>query len=140
MSLLRADLWKLNEEKTLTEQAGVKTLATRFVGEAWPSGHALHALIAGAVADVCAALQAGQTGQAQRLHEFLRLWYSERKSVTAVAACLHLSRTHVVKGIQRPASLLVAQRFLELAQRVEPEAHSEGVRHVMAEQRTPQTI
>ncbi len=140
VSLIRADLWQLKDEKTFAEYAGIKAVAAHFVGEAWPLALAFQVLIAAAVSDVRAACNAAPTRQARRFEEFLRLWYDERHSVTAVAATVHLSRAHVAKAIQRPALLLVAQRFLVLAQQVEPEAHSEGLRHALRDARLSRVI
>jgi hypothetical protein len=128
VGLVRADIWTLKDQRAFADAAGVKALAAQFAGEAWPLGVALHLLIAGAVADVYGAACASPTRASGRFAEFLRLWYDEHRTVTFVAAQLHLSRSHVAKAVQRPALRLVAQRFLALAQHTDPTSQSEGVR------------
>jgi hypothetical protein len=133
--LVRADMWRLKDELTFTDQPGVKALASQFKSEAWPLGLALYALIAGAVVDVYAGACAGHSRHAQRTAEFLHLWYDEQQTVSSIAAGMHLSRSHVAKAIQRPAVLLVAQRFLALAQQTDPAAQSDGLRQVLSTRR-----
>src|SRR5258708_17484665 len=133
--LVRADMWRLKDELTFIDHPGVKVLASQFKSEAWPLGLALYALIAGAVADVYAGACAGHSRHAQRTAEFLHLWYDEQQTVSSIAAGMHLSRSHVAKAIQRPAVLLVAQRFLALAQQTAPAAQSDGLRHALSTRR-----
>ncbi len=137
--LIRADVWKLKDQKAFAEYPGVKALALLLACEAWPLGIALHLLMAGAVADVYAVACGSQTRQAQRTAEFLHRWYDEQQTVSAIAAGMHLSRSHVAKSIQHPALLLVAQRFLALAQSVDPELHSGGLQHAVSTYRRRQS-
>jgi hypothetical protein len=130
--LVRADIWRLKDERTFAEHAGVKALVPRFKGEAWPVAWALQALLAGAVADVHSAACATRTRQAQRTAEFLQLWYYEQRTVASIAAGMHLTRSHVAKAIQRPALVLIAQRLLALAEQTDPVAQSEGLRSVLS--------
>jgi hypothetical protein len=138
VALVRADIWTLKVQKAFADVAGVRALAAQFVGEAWPLGVALHLLIAGAVADVYGAACASPTRTSGRFAAFLRLWYDEHRTVTYVAAQLHLSRSHVAKAVQRPALRLVAQRFLALAQQADPTSQSEGVRRAAQAFRHPE--
>src|SRR5260370_24082187 len=133
--LVRADMWRLKDEMTFIDHPGVKVLSWQLKGEAWPLGLALYALIAGAVADVYAGACAGHSRHAQRTAEFLHLWYDEQQTVSSIAAGMPLSRSHVAKAIQRPAVLLVAQRFLALAQQTDPAAQSDGLRQVLSTRR-----
>lgn len=130
--LIRADVWKLKDERIFAEYPGIRTLVSQFEGEAWSMGLALHVLIAAAVADVYAVATTTRTRHAQRTAEFLRLWYYRQQTVSAIAADMHLSRSHVAKAIQRPSLLLVAQRFLALAQYVDPNVQSEGLRCMLS--------
>ena len=127
ITLIRADIWTLKDQKAFADHMEVKALAAQFAGEAWPLGIALHLLIAGAVADVYSVAAAAQTRAATRISTFLRLWYYEQRAVSSAASQMHLSRSYVAKTIQRPALHLVAQRFLALAQHTDPASQSEGV-------------
>jgi hypothetical protein len=131
IALIRADIWTLKDQKTFADAIGVKALVAQFAGEAWPLGIALHLLIAGAVADVYSVAAAAQTRAATRISEFLRLWYYEHRTVSSAAIQMHLSRSHIAKTIQRPALLLVAQRFLALTQTTDPASQSEGLQRVV---------
>jgi hypothetical protein len=84
-----------------------------------PAGRAVRALLDQAVKEVETLAQASQTLAAMRIKEFLRIWYDEGDTVVRVALELKLSRSYVVHHVQRRALDLVAQRFLELAWRVE---------------------
>ena len=132
IALIRADIWTLKDQKTFADAGGVNALAAHFAGEAWPLGIALHLLIAGAVADVSGVAHAAQTRVSARIAESLRLWYFDQCTVTSIAASMRLSRSHVAKTIQRPALLLVAQRFLALAQHVDPQTESQGLQQALA--------
>src|SRR5260221_13510521 len=59
--LIRADVWKLKDQKAFAEYPGVKALALLLACEAWPRGIALHLLIAGAVPDVYGVAAAAPT-------------------------------------------------------------------------------
>jgi hypothetical protein len=135
LPLLRADVWRLKDERLLAEHPGSKALALRFQGDVWPLAWALHVLIAGAVADVYAADCASRTRQAQRTALFLQRWYQEQRTVASVATELQLTRAHVAKAIQRPTLMLVAQRVLALAELADPVASSAGVAHVLSTRR-----
>jgi hypothetical protein len=132
IALIRADIWTLKDQKAFADAIGVKALAGEFAGEAWPLGIALHLLIAGAVADVSGVACAAHTPASTRVSEFLRLWYDQHCTVSSIAAGMCLSRSHVAKTIQRPALLLVTQRFLALAQQVDPPAESQGLQQALA--------
>ena len=140
IALIRADIWTLKDHKAFADSVGVKALITQFGGAAWPLGIALHLLIAGAVADVSGVAHAAHTRASVRIAEFLRLWYYDQRTVTSIAAGMHLSRSHVAKTIQRPALLLVAQRFLSLAQQVDPQTESQGLQHALTAFRQRQAL
>jgi hypothetical protein len=132
IALVRADVWTLKEQETFADALGVKALAAQFASEAWPLGIALHLLIAGAVADVGSVASAAQTRASTRVSEFLRLWYYDHCTVASIATDLQLSRSHVAETVQRPALLLVAQRFLSLAHQVDPHTESRGLQQALA--------
>jgi hypothetical protein len=132
LPLLRADVWRLKDERLLAEHPGSKALALRFQGDVWPLAWALHVLIAGAVADVYAADCASRTRQAQRTALFLQRWYDEQRTVASIASELQLTRAHVAKAIQRPTLVVIAQRVLALAALDDPVAHSDGLRYVLS--------
>jgi hypothetical protein len=138
IALIRADVWTLKEQTALGDALGVKALAVQFAAEAWPLGIALHLLIAGAVADVSRVAHAAQTRASLRIAEFLHLWYDEHRTVSSIATHMQLSRSHVAKTVQRPALLLVAQRFLCLAQNVDPHSESHGLQQALASFRSRQ--
>jgi hypothetical protein len=138
LPLLRADLWRLKDERLLAEQPGIKALALRFQGDVWPLAWVLHVLIAGAVADVYAAACASRTRQEQRTALFLQRWFDEQRTVASIATELQLTRAHVAKTIQRPALVLIAQRVLALAELADPMAASAAVQHVLSTGRRPE--
>jgi hypothetical protein len=119
-SMVRADLWKLNDCLTFATYPGVRSLVARHQREILPMGVALKLLIERAVTDVLALSQIVTTHEVSRIATFLQMWYVEGKPVTAVAKALQLERTHVAKTVQRPALELVARRFLALAEQVDP--------------------
>jgi hypothetical protein len=131
IALIRADVWTLKDQKAFADSVGVKALIAQFAREAWPLGIALRLLIDGAVTDVHGVVRAAHTRASVRIAEFLRLWYDNQCTVTSIAAGMHLSRSHVAKTIQRPALLLVAQRFLALAQQVDPQTESQGLQQAV---------
>jgi hypothetical protein len=135
LPLLRADLWRLKDERLLAEHPDIRALALRFQGDVWPLAWALHVLIAGAVADVYAAACTSRSRQAQRTALFLQRWYDEQQTVASIASELQLTRAHVAKAIQRPALVLIAQRVLALAELADPVASSAGVQHVLSPSR-----
>ena len=119
-SLVRADVWTLNDCPTFATYPGVRSLVARHQREILPMGVALKLLIDRAVADVLALTRVVNTNEIGRIATFLQLWYAEGKPVTEVARALRLERTHVAKTVQRPALELVARRFLALAEQVDP--------------------
>src|SRR5262249_37752105 len=115
ISLVRADLSRLEGCTTLADYPGVRTLVRRHQHRVLPLGISLKALFDPAVADVLALTSAVNAHSYKRMAVFLNLWYLEERPVTEVARHLQLERTHVVKTVQRPALDLVARRFLALA-------------------------
>lgn len=125
--LFRQELIILEDDETFGECRGVQAMIRHLARETLKHGTALDLLIQGAVADVTSDLYAAETPQAQRLAQFLHLWFRERKSVIEIAAVLHLDRSYVGRAIKGPALTLVAQRFLSLAQQEDPAEESQGV-------------
>lgn len=119
-SLVRCDMWELNDCETFANYPGVRTLVSRHQRACLPMGVALKLLIDRAVTDVIETLSLGPVGRSARVATFLQLWYNEGQTVVAVAKVLDLHRTHVVASVQRPALELVATRFLELAEQIDP--------------------
>ena len=120
VSLIRADVWALDQCETFAPYPGVRTLVARNHRLCLSLGVAIKLLLDRAVADVIASTSVKPEWASNRVAEFLRLWYSEGQSLTDVANTLHLERHNVMRTVQRPALTLVAQRFLELAGQVDP--------------------
>jgi hypothetical protein len=119
-SLVRADVWTLNDCTAFAGYPAVRALVAQHQREILPMGVALKLLIDRAVADVLALTSIVKSNEVGRIATFLQLWYVDEKPVTEVARALRLERTHVAKTVQRPALNLVAQRFLALAEQVDP--------------------
>lgn len=136
--LFRQDLFVLEDDEHFAECRGVQSLIHQLQRETLKRGTALALLIQGAVSDVLAELYSAETPQAQRLAEFLHLWFHERKSIIEIAALLHLDRSYVGRAIKGPALTLVAQRFLSLTQQEDPAKESQGLqeaRHLHEQRR-----
>jgi len=112
---LRYDLVRLDECMALTQLPGVQELSRRNEQRLLPVGSALRALFDQAVADVTALATAGRDPSLDRIAIFLRIWYTERGTITEVAGALELSRSRVSRAVKPPAVELVTRRFLELA-------------------------
>jgi len=112
---LRYDLVQLDECAALTQLPGVQALSRRHAQRLLPVGSALRALLDHAVADVTALAQAGRDPSLDRIAIFLRIWYTERGTITDVAGVLELSRSRVSRAVKPLAVELVTRRFLELA-------------------------
>jgi hypothetical protein len=121
-SVLRADLFQLEECALLGNLPGVRALAGRVKRSVFPTGAAIRALLDRAVGEVeLLALNQRDTAS-QRIAAFLHLWYKQGETVVTAAEVLELSRSYVAHTIQPRALELVAKRFLELAWRVEASA------------------
>ncbi len=126
--LFRQDLFVLEDDEGFADCRGVQSLMRQLQRETLKRGTALELLIQGAVIDVLAELCSSETPQAQRLAQFLHLWFQDRKSIIQIAALLHLDRSYVGRAMKDPALTLVAQRFLRLTQHEDPAEESQGVR------------
>lgn len=136
--LFRQELIILEDDESFGDCRGVQAMIQHLVRETLKRGTALDLLIQGAVTDVMSELYAAETPQAQRLAQFLHLWFHERKSIIEIAALLHLDRSYVGRAIKGPALVLVAQRFLRLTQQEDPVEESQGVqeaRHLYEQRR-----
>jgi len=116
---LRYDLVQLDGCAALTQLPGVQALSRRHAHRLLPVGAALRALLDQAVADVMALAEAGRDPSLDRIAIFLRIWYGERGTITAVASALELSRSRVSRVVKPLAVELVTRRFLELASRAQ---------------------
>jgi hypothetical protein len=123
-SLVRADVRKLDECAAFATYPGVRALVRCHQHRVLPMGVALKLLMDRSVADVPGLAGVVKAHAFTRMATFLQLWYVEEKSVTEVSRLLELERTHVAKTVQRPALELVAQRFLYLAEQVDPLSES----------------
>jgi hypothetical protein len=131
-SIVRADVWDLDKFSVFGSYPGVRTLMARYEHEYLPLGVALKLLLDRAVTDVIQATGMACSGNSARVATFLRRWYLEDKTVVAIAAEFGLHRTHVVAAIQRPSLALVADRFLALAEQVDPPVAQTPISHDFA--------
>jgi hypothetical protein len=108
-------------------QALLKQLQTHVCG----APLAVQALSDGALHDVYRATKAVRTSEYRQIATFLRLLTCHHKNVSAVAREMGLSRMYVVRTLQPQACLLVAKRFVYLAEQTDPWSASAGVRGVL---------
>ncbi len=119
-SMVRKDAWALDTCSTFANYPGVRKLVAQHKRSLLPMGVALTLLIQRAVHDVIETTKIVPDSNLSRVGTFLRMWYCERQTVVAVARVLGLERTYVAKAVQKRALTLVAQRFLTLAEQVDP--------------------
>jgi hypothetical protein len=131
MHLFRQDLFVLEDDEHFAECRGVQSLLPQLQRETLKRGTALDLLIQGAVADVLAELYSSDGPQAERLAQFLHHWFHEHKSVVEIASTVHLDRTTVSRILKGPSLVLVAARFLHLAQLDEPASESPGLQEAL---------
>ena len=129
--LFRQDLIYLEDDEHFVECRGVQALVRQLQHETLKRGIALELLIQGAVADILAELYSAEAPQAQRLAQFLHHWFHEYKSVVEIASTVHLDRTTVSRVLKGPSLVLVAERFLHLAQVDEPISESPGLQEAL---------
>lgn len=131
MHLFRQDLFVLEDDEHFTECRGVQSLMRQLQRETLKRGTALELLIQGAVSDVLAELYSAEGPQAERLTQFLHCWFHEHMRVLEIATSFHLDRTTVSHTLKGPSLVLVAQRFLYLAQLDEPGQESPGLQEAL---------
>jgi len=121
-TVLRTDLFELEDCALLGQLPGVRTLAQRLQRGVFPTGLAIRTLLDRAVGEVELLALNQRDPASQRLAAFLHIWYKEHETVVTAAEVLDLSRSYVAHSVKPRALELVAKRFLELAWRVEASA------------------
>ncbi|HEV7126795.1 MAG TPA: hypothetical protein VGN32_05060, partial [Ktedonobacterales bacterium] len=110
---------------------GVQTLLKQLRTQVCGTAIALQVLSDGAFDDVYRDAKAVRSTEYRHLATFLRLLITQQKNVSAVARAMGLSRMYVVRSIQPRALLLVAKRFMHLAEQSDPLHASIGVRKAL---------
>lgn len=122
---------KLEQCDPFVGYPGVQALLKQFETQACGALLAVQVLTDGALCDVFRDARSVRTPEYRQLSTFLRLLSRRHKNVSAVAREMGLSRMYVVRCIQPQALLLVAKRFLYLAEQIDPWSLSVGTREAL---------
>ncbi len=127
-TLVRATRIKPDQCDSFISYPGVQALMKQLHTQVCGAPLALHVLSDGALQDVYWDAKTVRTAEYRQIATFLQLLSTHHKNVSAVAREMGLTRMHVVRTIQQRALVLVAKRFMYLAEQTDPLSASAGVR------------
>ena len=127
-TLARATRIKPEQCDPFLPYPGVQALMKQLHTQVCCAPMAVQVLSDGALQDVYQDASSLRTAEYRQIATFLRLLTIHHKNVSAVAREMGLARMDVVRTIQPRALLLVAKRFMYLAQQTDPLSASTGAR------------
>lgn len=130
-TLVRATRIQPDQCDPFVTYPGVQALMRQLHTQVCGAPMALHVLSEGSLQDVYRDAKAMRTAEYRHIATFLKLLTIHQKNVSAVAREMGLTRMYVVRTIQQRALVLVAKRFMYLAEQTDPLTASAGVRRAL---------